>query len=82
MFGKSVSPRGIETGGLRDDSFVSALRIIALDEDRVRRMIRSYSHRDAGCIVVRMYCAGMVRKRGMWRGAEGAQNGDVRRFVT
>ena len=64
MFGKAVTPRGIETGGLRDDSFVSAVRVLALSEDRIRGMIRSYSHRDAGCIVVRTFKAGMVRVMG------------------
>lgn len=60
MFRGSISPRQLVTRGLQDESFISCLRVLALDETRVRRLISPLTHREAGCIVVRMYPNGKV----------------------
>ena len=55
---KSISPRQLITRGLRDESFVSAVRVLALEEARVHRLISAHTRREAGCIVVRMFANG------------------------
>jgi hypothetical protein len=58
MFGASASPRHIGMRLLRDAPFVSALRVCAMDESRIVRLIGRNSHLDAGAIIVRLYRAG------------------------
>lgn len=64
LFGKTVAATDVVSRSLRDDAFVSALRVLAIDPARVRRCIRDDGARDAGCIAVRLYRAGLVRGRG------------------